>query len=162
MLLAAGFGFVGNSTRSHGPNNQPKWKKGQIVTVPITLKTTDYKQLACALDKPISGLHCRNETRNKIHSLAAGDKGNSRKNGKLLQPYTTTDRIQVLAAGLWMTAPLKKKLDKENWKLPSTRFTATCRLKIEGKASGSVQWQQGSTWYDAKGWYVGQIESCTL
>ncbi|HHH11294.1 MAG TPA: hypothetical protein ENK23_04380 [Sorangium sp.] len=162
-LLVGGFvlafAFLGNRGGG-GPTPVPKWKVGQTVDVEITLVSTDYKNLGCAMAVEVAGKHCAFETQNK---KLAGKSDNSRENANLLQPYTTVDGKQLMAAGLWIQPALKAKLDKENWDNPSPRFTVKCKFKVEGKAKeASIRWKPGIGWNSGNGWWVGTVSNCKL
>ncbi len=154
--LAALFGVLGSQTDGgNRPPPTPKWKVGDTVDVDITLVAPDYKNLTCAMAGEIAGFHCANESKSKRHPKAAGQGADSRKNDKLLQPYTLTNRIQLLAAGVWAQPALKKKL--------SGRFTATCKLTISGKVEkAQAQWKPGEGWFGANGWFVGSVKDCKI
>lgn len=154
------FGIFGSTGGGGGPVASVKWKPGQTVNVEVTIVTTDYKNLNCAMQGDIKGLYCAYTAQNKRNTKSKGD---SRAEENMLQPFTTTDRIQFMAAGLWMTPELKAKLDKENFDRPSPRFTANCKLKVEGRTKTAfVQWKPGEGWHPGNGWYVGKIASCKI
>src|SRR5512133_1040870 len=46
---------------------QPTWKEGDVVDVTITLVTTDLKDLGCASDEEVKGLHCAFVDKRKPH-----------------------------------------------------------------------------------------------
>ena len=157
--LAGAFALLGSSGSASGPVNRPKWKVGQTVDLEITVVTTDHKNLGCAMKGEIGGRHCAFEAQNKRSDKS----GDSRTNDKLLQPYTTVDRVQFMASGLWMQKPIKEKLDKENWDRPSPRFTVKCKYVVEGKSKTAfVQWKPGEGWHSGNGWYVGYVKNCAI
>jgi len=157
--LALAFGLLGSRGAGMPGTAKPKWKVGQTVTVELTLVTTDYKDLACAMKQEVKGQYCAYEAENKRRSKGA----DSRKDPNVLQPYTTVDNIQLIASGVWTSEALKKKLEKENWDRPSPRFSVKCRYKVESVARGAkIQWGPGKGWIPANGWYVGHVESCKL
>jgi len=157
--LALAFGVLGSRGAGMPGAAKPKWKIGQTVTVELTLVTTDYKDLACAMEQEVKGNYCAFETENKRRNKGA----DARKDPQVLQPYTTVDNIQLIASGVWTSPEMKKKLEKENWDRPSPRFSAKCRYKVEGLARGAkIRWGPGKGWTPANGWYVGHVESCKL
>ncbi|MEQ9321527.1 MAG: hypothetical protein RIF41_20345, partial [Polyangiaceae bacterium] len=157
--LAAAFALLGSSGGGDGPVSRPKWKVGETKEVEITLVTTDHKNLACAMKDEIAGKYCAFEAQNKQGSKPS----NAREAENLLQPYTTIDRVQFMAAGVWTQPALKAKLDKENWDRPSPRFTVKCKFKVEGTSKNAfVQWKGGEGWHPGSGWYVGSVSDCTL
>jgi hypothetical protein len=134
-----------------GPAAAPKWNTGQTVDVEITLVSTDSKDLACASTEEIAGRKCEFETQTKPRPKAEGDDADK----KLLKPYTTTDRVQFLAAGIWSEPALKGKL-------PTSRFSVKCKYTVEGKVKKpGVRWS--TDWYDPGGdWYAGVVSGCSV
>lgn len=158
--LALAFAALGNSrSAGGGPSPSPKWKEGQVVDVEITLVTTDHNNLACAMADEIDGRYCAFTERNK----ATTKPSDPRKVDKVLQPYTTIDRVQFMAAGLWMQPELQAKLEKENWDRPSPRFSVRCKFHVQGKSKNAyVQWKAGEAWYPASNWYAGFVDNCHI
>jgi hypothetical protein len=150
--LAAGFAILG-ADNAGGPAAKPKWTAGQTVDVEITLVRGDNADLACASADEFTGKHCAFEAENKPWS-----KGPSTDDKVTLRPYTTTDRIQFVAAGLWSDPALTPD------KLPATRFNAKCKMKVEGTTKKlGIRWNATENkWYQNDGWYVGTISGCTL
>ena len=121
--------------------------------------TTDHKDLGCALAEEVEGKHCAFETQNKRNSKSS----DSRSNANLLQPYTTTNNMHLLGAGLWMAPAMKAKLDKENWDRPSPRFAVSCKFAVEGIAKDlHVQWKPGEGWHRERNWHTGTLGDCTI
>jgi hypothetical protein len=150
--LAAGFTWLGHDTgRNDGPV-QVKWNTGQVVDVEITLVASDDRDLACASEDVIEGRHCQFEAKAKPWSKGT-DPGT-----QLLKPYTTTDRVQFLAAGLWDQPAMAKD------KLPPSRFTVKCKYKVEGKVKKpSVRWAADQQWNDQPGdWFAGSVSDCSV
>ena len=158
--LALAFAALGNSRSGPGGTaGTPKWKVGQVVDAEITLVTTDHNNLACAMPTDVNGRHCAFSERNK----ASGKPSDPRQADKLLQPYTTVDRVQFMASGLWMQPELKAKLDKENFDRPSPRFSVKCKFHVEGKSKNAfVQWKNGEGWHPANDWYTGWVDNCRI
>jgi hypothetical protein len=159
--LALAFAALGNSRSggAAGPSPRPKWKEGQVVDAEITLVTTDHRNLACAMKEEIAGRYCEYTERNQ----KSGKPGDVRQNDKLLQPYTTTDRVQFMASGLWMQPELKAKLDKEDFDRPSPRFSVKCKFHVEGMSKNAfVQWKSGEGWHPANDWYTGYVDNCHI
>jgi hypothetical protein len=132
---------------------QPKWTVGQKVDVEVTLVHTDQQDLACASADELAGRHCGFEAKNKPWS-----KGDVKDDKLLLKPYTTTDRIQFLAAGLWSDTGMTKA------PLPRTRFTVKCKYTVDGKIKKpGVRWAGDGPWYDQPGdWYAGSLSDCVI
>jgi hypothetical protein len=134
-----------------GPVPAPKWNTGQTVDVELTLVASDSKDLACASTEEVAGRKCEFETQTKPRPKAEGDDADK----KLLKPYTTTDRVQFLAGGVWSDPALKGKL-------PTTRFSVKCKYTVEGKIKKPViRWS--TDWYEpGSDWYAGVVSACSL
>ena len=147
--LALGFAVLGREEKDKPPPT-PKWNVGQTVDVEITVVPTDRQDLACASKEQIEGRHCQFEERNR--PMKPGDPDD-----KILKPYTTTDRVQFLAAGLWDQPTLKAKL-------PSTRFSVKCKYKVEGKLPKPwIRWAADGQWFErVDEWYAGPVQDCVL
>jgi hypothetical protein len=148
--LAAGFAILGREEQVGPP--KPKWTTGQTVDVEITLVKNDRQDLACASANEIGGKHCAFEANNKAWS-----KGDNTDDKKVLKPYTTTDRVQFTAAGLWSEPALAPA------KLPGSRFSVKCKYKVEGMLKNvSVRWESTGQWYPGNEWYAGSVSDCKL
>ena len=149
--IAAAFAFLGNQSGGGGAP-KPKWKTGETVDVELTLVHTDRQNLACAMKDELKGRHCAFEAQNKRSSKS----GDPTKNDKLLQPYTTTNGMQLMASGLWMQPSMVKDL-------PKSRFSVKCKFVVEGKSkAGYVRWKPGEGWHPGTGWFVGELKDCSL
>ncbi len=148
--LGAGFYFLGKS-EAGGDRNVPKWKVGQEVQVDITLDPRDDAKLACASGVEIGGKRCEFSSKTQKVEPAPAD-------AALLKPYTTTDGVQFLAAGLWSHPELAQG------KRPVDRFTVRCKLKVEGMVKApAVRWDVGAAWGERPNdWYAGAVSGCTL
>lgn len=149
--LGAAFALLGQETPQ--PSNAPKWAPGQQVDVEVTLVASDQKDLSCAAPEEINGRHCAFEAQNKPWS-----KGDNNDDKKLLKPYTTVDRVQFLAAGLWSDPGMAAN------KLPGTRFSVKCKYTVEGKVKNSaVRWNETGQWYPRNDeLYTGSLSGCKL
>ena len=157
-FLALAFTVIGKKTGGGQSNAKTGWKKGLKPTVEITVVPDDQRKLACAYDGDVEGRHCGFLTQTRKNTDKPKDPS---KSDKLLQPYTTTDGKQFLAAGLWMAEATKKKVKevKENPSLPQ-RFSVKCTYVVEGTVkTASVQWSPGS-WHPGNGWNAGYLENC--
>lgn len=132
--------------------SHPKWKVGSEVSVEITLVATDKAGLACAASDEVAGKRCAFEEPRKPATAAKGADDKA-----LLKPYTTTDRRNLLAAGLWSEPALAGDL-------PSGRFSVKCSFVIEGMMKQlSVRWGTGGQWSPpVNDWFTGTVKSCTL
>ena len=129
----------------------PQWKEGDTVDVDITLVSTDKQDLACASGGDVKGLHCGYETQAKrwTKSDPADEK-------KTLRPYSTTNGINFLAAGVWSDPALSGDL-------PKTRFAVTCKLHVIGTMPrADVRWHEGEGWNSVNEWFTGDVSSCKL
>jgi len=149
--LALGFALLGREGGGGDATPAPKWNVGQTIDTEVTLVPSDSKDLACASADEISGRHCQYEAQAKPWSKGSDP------DEKILKPYTTTDRIQFLAAGLWDQPALKGKL-------PNTRFSVKCKYKVEGKLKKpSIRWAADGQWFErADDWYAGSVNDCQL
>jgi hypothetical protein len=149
--LGAGFAILGREQPQEVA--RPKWTTGQTVDVEVTLVRNDRQELACAAADEVGGKHCAFEAANKAWSKG----GDANDDKKILKPYTTTDRVQFTAAGLWSDPALTPD------KLPATRFSVKCKYKVEGTLKNvGVRWEQTGQWYPQEGWYAGSISDCKL
>ena len=148
--LAGGFMLLGRDEQQGTP--KPKWTAGQTVDVEITLVKNDRTELACAAADEIGGKHCAFETTSKPWS-----KGDLNDDKKLLKPYTTTDRMQFTAAGVWSDPALAAD------KIPSSRFNLKCKYKVDGLLkSMSVRWEATGQWFPNNEWYAGSVSDCKV
>ena len=148
--LAAGFALLGRE-ENHGPP-KPKWTTGQTVDVEITLVKNDKADLSCASGEEIGGKHCAFEAINKPWS-----KGPAADDAQTFKPYTTTDRVQFVAAGVWSQAALAGD------KMPKSRFSVKCKYKVEGMLKNlSVRWDPTSQWHPNTEWFAGSVSDCKL
>ncbi|WP_437490131.1 hypothetical protein WME75_12860 [Sorangium sp. So ce1014] len=148
--LAAAFAYFGREPAPGAAG--PKWKPGDKAQVEITLVSSDIKELACWSTEEVAGRHCAFESATKGWSKGDAD------DKKLLRPYTTTDRVQFLAAGLWSEPALT------GGKLPSARFAVKCTYTVEGKMKRpGIRWTSEGAWLDrTDDWYAGLLSDCKL
>jgi hypothetical protein len=145
--LAAGFAILGREDSPNAPPAKPKWSAGQEVDVDITLVKTDRSELGCASAEEIGDKRCGFDGTQKPRTIS-NDKS-------IFKPYTTTDRIQFLGAGLW------DSLGASN--LPATRFSAKCKYKVEGTLKKvDVRWESTGPWYPVTDWYAGSLSACKI
>lgn len=146
--LAAGFAFLGKEGKQGGAA-APKWRVGQEALVEITVVPQDKTELACASPADVGGRKCQFETQSKAHPPAEDP-------AKVLKPYTTTDQVQFLAAGLWEDPALKT--------LPTGRFSVKCKYKVEGEIDKpGIRWASDGPWYtQTNKWYAGSVSGCSI
>jgi len=150
VVLAAGFAFL-SSSDPFSERNAPRWRKGQKVQLNITLDPRDDAKLACASKTVIDGKKCEFEAKNQKFAGEVDDKS-------LLRPYTTTDGVQFLAAGLWTQPELEKA------KRPRERFTVGCTFTVIGNvASPAVRWDPAGSWNEKnQNWFAGTVSDCKI
>lgn len=150
VTLAAGFAFL-SSSDPFSERNAPRWRKGQKVQLNITLDPRDDLNLSCASKSVVEGKRCEFEAKNQKYSGEIDDK-------QLLRPYTTTDGVQFLAAGLW-TQP-----DLEKGKRPRDRFTVACTFTVDGNVgSPAVRWNPAGAWNEKnQNWFAGSVSDCKV
>ena len=130
----------------------PQWKEGDTVEVDVTLVSTDRQELACASGTELKGLHCGFESQGKRWS-----KGDPNDDKKTLRPYSTTNGINFLGAGLWTDPGLTEG------KLPTTRFAVKCKLNVAGKMPrADVRWREGESFNSVSDWFTGSVSDCKL
>ncbi len=150
VLLAMGFAFL-SSSDPFSEKNAPKWRKGQKVQLHITLDPRDDVKLSCASKGVVDGKRCEYESKTQRASGQIEDK-------TLLRPYTTTDGVQFLAAGLWTQPGLEKE------KRPRERFTVACQFTVDGSISSpAVRWDPAGSWNEKnQNWFAGSVSDCKV
>jgi predicted nucleic acid-binding Zn-ribbon protein len=167
LVVAGAFALLGQGAAgaSATADEAPllRWRQGDVADVTITMVTTDVKDLACASDELVAGRHCGFAANRNPHP-----EGNDvRVDPNVLQPHTTTDRVQLLASGMWVSPELKIKLETENWNNPSPRFQVDCKYRVEGHMKeAAIRWkpEPDGGWLagPAKDWYVGSLSDCRI
>jgi hypothetical protein len=155
--LGAGFAILGREAPP-GEVAKPKWTVGQTVDVEITVVKSDRQDLACASGEEVAGKHCAFDAFDKAPTPPKPwTKSDVSDDKKLLKPYTTTDRIEFAAAGLWSEPGLSPD------KLPATRFSVKCKYKVDGHLKDvGIRWDQAKPWYANKDWYAGSVSDCKI
>jgi hypothetical protein len=136
----------------HRAERANRFSPGKEVPVEITLVAADKANLACAATEPIAGKHCAFETPAKAWSQgSAGDDKTT------LRPYTTTDRRNFLAAGLWSEPALAKARF-------GGRFSVKCVFVVEGRMKQlAVRWASAGPWSESLAdWAAGTVKDCVL
>jgi len=160
VLLLAAFGMLGTKDNG-GPANSPRWKLNEPVDIELTLVASDANDLACAMESDVAGLHFCYTAANAKNPAAKG----SREDEKLLQPYSTTNRQNLLAANVWLQPELNDAvaLDAKIKTMQNPRFSVSCKFTPRGRGKGAkVQWKPGTDWGPGEGWYVGDVKDCKL
>jgi len=136
--------------RRHAGKSQ--WSVGQEIPVEITLVGADRSNLACAATEQVGGKHCAFETSAKTWS-----KSPTTDDKATLRPYTTTDRRNFLAAGLWSEPVLAKARF-------GGRFSVKCVFVVEGVMKQlAVRWASAGPWVESLAdWFAGTVKDCAL
>lgn len=139
---------------------------GRTVDVGITLVTADARDLACASNETVGGARCLYDESGALREgLPVGDEAG--RSTEVLAPYMTTDNVLFLVPGLFAEPAIAKRFAEE----PPTvgrdrlkRFTAQCRMKIEGRAKDlAVRWEPTAAFGpQADGAWVGRISNCSI
>jgi hypothetical protein len=149
-VLAVGFALLGQE-RGSGSARGPSWKVGQTVDLEVTLVASDKKELSCASSEEIAGRHCAFEAASKPWS-----KDPTQDDKKTFRPYTSTDNVQFLGAGLWSEPALAGTL-------PASRFTVKCKYTVEGKLkSPTFHWESGWEGQPRGEMFAGLFTGCTI
>lgn len=151
IIAAVGLGglVVGGIFLVQAASGPKSWAVGSEVDIELTVLATDAKNLQCASKTAVGALHCAFEDGTK--EWAKDDK-------PVLMPYNTTDKKNLLGAGLWTDPGMASA------KLPDTRFSVKCKFKVEGKLSKpQVRWNATAKWDDTdRDWAAGTLHSCSL
>lgn len=149
-VLAVGFALLGQERGGGGPRG-PSWKVGQTVDLEITLVASDKRELSCASTEEVAGRHCAFEAPNKPWS-----KDPAQDDKKTFRPYTSTDNVQFVGAGLWSEPALAGNL-------PASRFTVKCKYAVEGKLKNpTFHWESGWEGQPRGEMFAGLLSSCSL
>lgn len=152
LLLFSGRERGGGGKAAGGLPNSTRWAVGSEQNIDITLVAQDRTNLVCASTEEVAGKHCEHEARDKRWSKGPTD------DKVALKPYRLAGTNDpVLISGLWSEPTFKAGL-------PGERFTAKCKLKVEGKMKKPVvRWNPGETWYDEPfDWPTGTVSNCTI
>lgn len=149
LALTGGF-FAFAKIETPFDKQPPKWRAGQVVDLEISLIKEDSVNLACAASTIVEGRHCEYKTKTEKHAQVPDE--------KLLRNYTTTDGVNVLAAGLWSQPALAPA------KLPAVRFAVKCKFKVEGTINKPlVRWDAAAAWAERDAdLHVGLVSDCKV
>ena len=127
------------------------WRVGSTREVELTVVKNDKRNLSCASDQTIAGLHCGYRRNGREAGRVSPD------DAQMLQPYNTTSNQLLLGAGLWTAEELKEPL-------PEGRFTVVCNYHIKGiMKSAAVRFDPHAS-FSAVGKTVtaGSLTECVL
>lgn len=139
---------------------------GRTIDASITLVASDAKDLACASNDEVAGAKCLYDAGgNARAALATGDAPG--RSERILAPYMTTDNVLFLVPGLFAEPAVAKRYEEEPTTMnrdSSRRFTARCRLKLEGRVNDvAVRWtQQAAFGPRPEGAWVGRVSACSI
>ncbi len=127
------------------------WRVGGTRSVELTLVRDDKRNLSCAADPVIAGLHCGYR-----HDLREAGSASS-DDPQVLQPVNTTGNELLLGAGLWRSPELKGRL-------PPDRFSVICNYQVKGFVeSASIRFDPTTTFFPtSKTVTVGIFTDCVL
>jgi hypothetical protein len=127
------------------------WRVGSARSVELTLVKDDKRNLACAADPVIAGLHCGYR-----HDLQEAGSSSSA-DPQVLQPVNTTGNELLLGAGLWSSSDLKGTL-------PPDRFSVICNYQVKGfMRSAAIRFDPTTAFFSLpKTVTVGAFADCVL
>jgi hypothetical protein len=150
-----GFGVwlvsAGKAYREQYAQATETWRVGSTREVELTVVKNDKRNLSCASDQTIAGLHCGYRRNGREAGRVSPD------DAQMLQPYNTTSNQLLLGAGLWTAEELKEPL-------PEGRFTVVCNYHIKGiMKSAAVRFDPHAS-FSAVGKTVtaGSLTECVL
>jgi hypothetical protein len=150
-----GFGVwlasAGKRYREEYAQDLAGWRVGSTRSVEITLVKDDKRNLSCAADPVIAGLHCGYR-----HDLQEAGSPSS-DDPLVLQPVNTTGNELLLGGGLWSSPDLKAPL-------PPDRFSVICNYQIKGfMRSASIRFDPTTAFFPtSKTVTVGTFTDCVL
>ena len=142
------------------------WQVGQTATIHLTVVTADFNQLACAMNQKVGDDHC--EFKNEREKFPV-DPNAPVDDNKLhvLQPYRTTDRNLILAAGLWAQPEVAMRLHEEPpigaSEKSLARFVVSCQVKFQEEWNDTmVRWKQRESWSNQGTAMVTDLQDCEI
>jgi len=113
----------------HYAPNAEGWYVGGTHSVEVTLVPEDVRNLGCASDVMVAGMHCAHRANQQPFELTATE------DRLLLRPYNTVAHVLFLGAGLWSSARLAGLQPKE-------RFTVVCNFHMAASIkSAALRWE---------------------
>ena len=127
------------------------WYPGATRSIEVTLVREDIRNLECASDVVIEGVHCAYRADQRLWDAAETP------DGLRLRPYNTTDNVLFLGAGLWSSPGLAGTLPKD-------RFTVMCNYRMLGAVkSASLRWSPTGSFDAAKAAMpAGVVSDCVI
>lgn len=142
------------------------WRVGQTANIHLTVVTSDYNHLACAMKDKIGEDHCEFKNEREKYPAREQDAVDDNKS-IILQPYRTTDRNLILAAGLWAQPEVAMRLHDEPPLVSSekslARFVVACDVKFLAEwKDAMVRWKQRERWSNQGTAMVTEFQSCKI
>lgn len=142
------------------------WRVGQTASIHLTVVTSDYQHLACAMKTSAGQDHCEFKNEREKFPLAETAPVDDNKR-HILQPYRTTDRNLILAAGLWAQPQVALRLHNEpplaSKESSLARFVVACDVKfVEEWSDAMVRWKQRERWSNQGTAMVTELQQCEI
>jgi len=165
LLPASGLGrFI--EKQSPRTAARASWKVGETSTVLITVVTSDYKRMACADSRSSGESHCEFENEKEKWKAKSPDAPVDDNKKHVLQPYRTTDKNLILAAGFWAQPEVAMRAHQEPSRNVSSgklaRFVASCEVKFVDKwERPAIRWNPSQKWLreDAM---IAEFQGCRI
>lgn len=160
---------IGNLITKEAPKTAERatWQVGEKATIHLTVVTSDYKDLACADEKSIDGLHC--EFKNDREKFPKEDDSQPLDDNKatILQPYRTTDSNLLLTAGLWAQPDVATRLHFEPSRGVSkdklARFVVSCQVEFLAEwENPQIRWKSSDRWGQNGKAMVTKLLDCAI
>ena len=150
VAAAAGGAASFAAWHHYGPAVRARFFSRQVE---LTLVASDAQNLACGSGAVVGGLRCAYDAEGKPWPAAPAGSASA-----TLQPFTTTDKKNVLGAGLWTDPGLKQAA------LPAKRFSVRCKFVEDGAVkSPSVRWSASGKLTEGGGtWPAGTLSDCAV
>lgn len=142
------------------------WRVGQSANIHLTVVTSDYNHLACAMPEKLGEYHCEFKNEREKYPLREQDAVDDNK-ANVLQPYRTTDRNLILAPGLWAQPEVAMRLHNEPPLVSSekslARFVVACDVKFLAEWKDTmVRWKQRERWSNQGAAMVTEFQNCKI
>lgn len=166
LLPSSGLGRMITKT-SPRTADRATWTVGQKATIHLTVVTDDYEKLGCADKRTAKNqAHCAYKNEKQRFPTDANAPVDDNK-AKTLQPYRTTDKNLLLAAGLWAQPEVAMRVHEEPSRGVSksklARFVVSCEAHFLEEWEGSlIRWAPNEKWSDQGKAMVADLSDCTI
>lgn len=166
LLPSSGLGRIITKT-SPRTADRATWTVGQKATIHLTIVTDDYEKLGCAdKRKAKNQAHCAYKNEKERFPTAQGAPVDDNK-ATTLQPYRTTDKNLLLAAGLWAQPEVAMRVHQEPSRGVSksklARFVVSCEAHFLEEWEGSlIRWAPSEKWSNQGKAMVAELSDCTI